>query len=187
MDAISDPVPAVTQDSVFALIRSKQAQIAQAAGAKPVEGDSKLRTQSGVQNVQNSSTENGVSLSKEDQQVVDQLKKRDREVRDHENAHTRAGGAYASQPSYSYQTGPDGKRYAVGGEVQIDASPVANDPAATIDKMIIVKAAALAPAEPSSADRKVAAMADVIRGQAQAELNELRAAERRGEALDTRI
>lgn len=115
-------------------------------------------------------------LSNDEQSVVDQLKARDREVRDHEQAHARVGGAYAGEPSYSYQTGPDGQRYAVGGEVSIDASPVADDPAATIAKMEIVKAAALAPAEPSSQDRKVAAMADAQRNQAVADLAALRAA-----------
>ncbi|MEQ9335590.1 MAG: putative metalloprotease CJM1_0395 family protein, partial [Miltoncostaeaceae bacterium] len=30
--------------------------------------------------------------------------------------HAAAGGQYAGAPSFTYQTGPDGKRYAVGGE-----------------------------------------------------------------------
>ena len=56
--------------------------------------------------------------------------------------------------------GPDGNRYAIGGEVSIDVAPVDGDPEATIAKMEIVKAAALAPAEPSAQDRKVAAIAE---------------------------
>lgn len=127
-----------------------------------------------------------VQLTEAEQQTVDQLKARDSEVRDHEQAHARVGGAYASEPSYSYQVGPDGKRYAVGGEVQIDVSPVTDDPAATIAKMDVVKAAALAPAEPSSADRQVASLADVQRAQAMADLTAQRQAERRGE-VDRRI
>ena len=67
----------------------------------------------------------------------------------------------------------------------IDASPVPDNPEATIAKMMIVKAAALAPAEPSSADRNVAAMADVQLAQAQADLNAMRSEELRGETLDT--
>lgn len=113
-------------------------------------------------------------LNAEEQRVVDQLKARDREVRDHEQAHKRVGGPYASQPTYEYQTGPDGQQYAVGGQVKIDVSPVADDPEATIDKMDVVKAAALAPAEPSSADRQVAAQADAIRTQALGDLAALR-------------
>ncbi|WP_298842682.1 putative metalloprotease CJM1_0395 family protein [uncultured Roseobacter sp.] len=120
-------------------------------------------------------------LTDAEERMVDAMKARDSEVRRHEQAHAAVGGSYASAPSYTYQVGPDGKRYAVGGEVQIDVSPVPDDPAATMTKMEVVKAAALAPAEPSSADRKVAAMADAQRAQAAADLTALRAAERRGD------
>lgn len=126
-------------------------------------------------------------LSEEDQRVVAQLKARDREVRDHEQAHKRVGGPYASQPTYEYQTGPDGQQYAVGGQVKIDVSPVADDPQATIDKMEVVKAAALAPAEPSSADRQVAAQADAIRTQALGDLAAKRREERAEPQVDLRL
>ena len=112
----------------------------------------------------------GSELSEGEQKQVAELKKRDREVRQHEQAHQAAGGQYASAPSYEYQKGPDGQQYAVGGEVQIDASPIPGDPEATIEKMRVVKAAALAPAEPSGQDRKVAAAADAAAQQARAEL-----------------
>lgn len=115
-------------------------------------------------------------LTEADRQMIDQLRARDQEVRDHEQAHARVGGPYAGEPSYSYQTGPDGHRYAIGGEVPIDVSPVADDPEATIAKMLVVKAAALAPAEPSSADRQVASLAEATRMQAIADLAELRQA-----------
>lgn len=102
----------------------------------------------------------GEDLTEEQQKQVDELKKRDAEVRRHEEAHQRVGGQYASAPSYEFQQGPDGKNYAVGGSVQIDTAPVEGDPDATIAKMEIVKRAALAPAEPSGQDRAVAAQAD---------------------------
>jgi hypothetical protein len=92
-----------------------------------------------------------------EQQQVEELKARDREVRLHEQAHARVGGQYAGSPSYEYQRGPDGNNYAVGGQVMIDVAEVPNDPKATIDKMQTVRAAALAPAEPSGADRAIAA------------------------------
>lgn len=113
-------------------------------------------------------------LSEDEQAVVAELSARDREVRNHEEAHARVGGQYAGNPSYSFQEGPDGKQYAIGGEVPIDVSPVPDDPEATIDKMEVVKAAALAPAEPSGQDRRVAALADAQRQQAIADLAELR-------------
>ena len=106
----------------------------------------------------------------QEQQEVQQLQSRDQEVRSHEQAHAAVGGRYAGAPSYSYGLGPDGKQYAVGGEVQIDVAPVAGDPQATVQKMQQVRAAALAPAEPSAADRRIAAQAAQQQVQAQAEL-----------------
>ena len=100
-----------------------------------------------------------------------ELKARDREVRAHEAAHQAVGGQYAGSISYVYERGPDGAQYAVGGEVSISTSPVRGDPQATIDKMRVVRAAALAPAEPSSQDRAVAAEAMQLMLQAQAELS----------------
>ncbi len=106
----------------------------------------------------------------QENQQIQQLKSRDLEVKTHEQAHAAIGGRYASAPSYAYELGPDGKQYAVEGEVQIDISPVAGDPQATVQKMQQVRAAALAPAEPSAADRRIAAEAAQRQIQAQAEV-----------------
>lgn len=112
------------------------------------------------------------------EQVVAQLKARDREVRTHEQAHLSAAGSYATGGiSYNYQTGPDGQKYAVGGSVGIDTSPVSGDPQATIQKMQVVQRAAMAPAQPSSQDFKVASQASQMAAQARAELQTERAAE----------
>ncbi|MEM6942732.1 MAG: putative metalloprotease CJM1_0395 family protein [Pseudomonadota bacterium] len=113
-------------------------------------------------------------LTPAEQDLVDRLRARDQEVRAHEEAHARVGGQYAGSPSYTYQTGPDGKRYAIGGQVSIDVSPVPGDPEATIAKMDRVKAAALAPAEPSSADRRIATIAEAARRDAEAVLSAMR-------------
>jgi hypothetical protein len=113
----------------------------------------------------------------QEQRIIDNLAARDREVRAHEQAHISAGGAYVrGGATYEYENGPDGRRYAVGGEVSIDASPVRDNPEATIAKMQVVRAAALAPAEPSGQDRTVAASAARAEGQARVELAERRAA-----------
>jgi len=110
-------------------------------------------------------------LSKEELEQVEELKDRDREVRTHEQAHKAAAGPYAQGgPTYEYQRGPDGQNYAVGGSVEIDTAPVEGDPEATIEKAQVVRAAALAPAEPSAQDRKVAAAASKMLAQAQSEL-----------------
>lgn len=98
--------------------------------------------------------------TEEEQEEITRLERRDAEVRAHENAHKAAAGRHArGGPTYEYERGPDGRRYAVGGEVQIDTSPVPNDADATILKMRQVRRAALAPAEPSPQDRRVASEA----------------------------
>lgn len=104
-----------------------------------------------------------------EQLIVDALKQRDREVRAHEQAHQAVGGQYASAPSFTMESGPDGGRYATGGKVQIDISAEA-DPEATIRKMQQVQAAALAPVDPSGQDHAVAAKAAQIAMAARAEL-----------------
>ena len=129
---------------------------------------------------------NAQGRSTAEQDVVAKLKARDAEVRQHEQAHAAVGGQYAVSPTYTYQTGPDGQRYAIGGAVSIDVAAIDGDPAATIAKMEIVKAAALAPAEPSSADRQVAALADTQRAQAVADLAALRS-KANGEDVDRRV
>jgi hypothetical protein len=112
----------------------------------------------------------GGEPSEADHEQITEMKKRDREVRTHEQAHKAAGGAYTGSIRLSYQMGPDGKRYAVEGSVPIDVSPVAGDPAATLRKMEVVHRAANAPASPSSADRSVAAQAQRVTQQARAQL-----------------
>jgi len=110
----------------------------------------------------------GQGLTEEEKQRVAELKKRDAEVRAHEAAHVAAGGRYVrGAASFEYESGPDGKKYAVGGEVSIDTSAVSGDPQATIQKMRTVRAAALAPASPSGQDRAVAAAAAAAMAEAQ--------------------
>jgi hypothetical protein len=115
-------------------------------------------------------------LEAEQKQIAD-LAARDREVRAHEQAHAGVGGAHTGGASYTYTRGPDGKRYATDGEVSVDTSAVPGDPAATLTKMDIVRRAALAPAEPSSQDLRVAAQAQATAAQARAELAEQRRTE----------
>ncbi len=102
--------------------------------------------------------------------MIDQLQSRDREVRAHEAAHQAAGGGAVGGASYSYQQGPDGKQYAIGGEVPVDLSSGGGSPEATIAKMARVRAAATAPAEPSGQDLAVAAAASSIEAAARQEL-----------------
>jgi hypothetical protein len=108
-------------------------------------------------------------LDEGQRQQVRELSQRDAEVRTHEMAHKGAAGGHAGAISYSYQLGPDGKRYAVGGEVPLDVSVVRGSPEQTARKMDQIVRAALAPLNPSAADRQIAARAAAQAQKARAE------------------
>ncbi|MBF0433044.1 MAG: hypothetical protein HQK83_17305 [Fibrobacteria bacterium] len=112
------------------------------------------------------------NLTEEEKREVEKLKKRDEEVRQHEQAHVAAAGSYArGGPQFEYTRGPDDKEYAIGGHVNIDSGPIPGDPEATIQKARVVKRAALAPGSPSGEDRNVAAQAARMENEARMELS----------------
>ena len=114
------------------------------------------------------------------ERIVQRLRSIDQKVRAHELAHMSVGGQYAGAPHYTYVRGPDGRLYAVAGEVPIDVSPE-KDPEATVKKMQQVIAAALAPADPSPQDYRVAALASQQMAKALNELAKKRAKELYGD------
>jgi len=117
------------------------------------------------------SAADGKPLSAEQEEQVRELKDRDRQVKAHEAAHQAAAGGQArGGAAFEYQTGPDGKSYAIGGHVDIEVSPVRGNPQATLQKAQTAQRAALAPADPSGQDRAVAAAAAQMAAQAQAEM-----------------
>jgi len=123
------------------------------------------------------------ALTTSEKKQVEKLKKRDAEVRRHEQAHLTAAGPYSKgAPQYEYKKGPDGKQYAVGGHVEIDTAEVEGDPEATLKKARIIKQAALAPQEPSQQDQKIARKAEKMVQKAERELQEQKAEQTRAEA-----
>lgn len=119
-------------------------------------------------------------LSEEDQRDVEELKRIDRKVHTHEQAHLSTAGGYARGGAhYDYVTGPDGNRYANSGHVNIDTSPE-KSPEATLRKAATVRRAALAPADPSPADRQIAAEAVKMSQEAQKQLAQERTSENEG-------
>jgi hypothetical protein len=113
----------------------------------------------------------GSEISSAELREIQKLQQRDAEVKAHEQAHLATAGQYATGgATFSYKTGPNGRRYATGGEVPIDLSKE-KDPQATLVKMTQVRRAALAPANPSAADRNIAARASMIAAEAMSELN----------------
>ncbi|MGA2082324.1 MAG: putative metalloprotease CJM1_0395 family protein [Holophaga sp.] len=142
---------------------------AQTGGAQPPGGTAKAQPGSGQGSAKGAG--DTVQLSPQAAALVAKLKARDADVHAHEEAHAAAGGALITGgPDYTYQQGPDGHSYAVGGDVTIDTSGVPGNPAATLAKARQVQAAALAPADPSGQDENVAAQAAAMAAQAAAQL-----------------
>lgn len=111
-------------------------------------------------------------FSEQELQQLKQLKSRDRTVRAHESAHIAAGGNLVhGGAQFDFQRGADGVQYAVGGEVKIDTAKIVGNPEATLEKANQIQAAALAPAQPSSQDRAVAAQAAQMAIEARAEIS----------------
>ncbi len=125
-----------------------------------------------------------IQFSAAEKQVLRKLQARDIHVKTHEQQHMAAGGAHVrGGPTFQYTMGPDGKSYAVGGEVQLDVSPVPNNPEATIAKAQTIRRAALAPSDPSGADQAIAASATQMENNARLELLK-KSAETSGQVSD---
>ncbi|MBW6488138.1 MAG: hypothetical protein K0A91_03615 [Sulfurimonas sp.] len=105
-------------------------------------------------------------LSIDEKILVQELQSRDVEVRSHESAHQGAGGGMTGGASFTYQQGPDGRMYAIGGEVSISI-PSGSTPQETIRNAQQAIAAAMAPSDPSGQDFAVASSAMVMLMKAQ--------------------
>lgn len=154
---------------------------------KEEDKDSKFVVENSQENTQTKNKEkeedkektqkvNGKDLTEEQVRQVRELEKIDREVRAHEAAHQAAGGALAGAASYGYTRGPDNRMYAVEGEVPIRMQK-GNTPEETIANAMQVIAAAMAPADPSPQDYKVAANAMQMQNDARMEQAKLKAQE----------
>lgn len=132
----------------------------------PTEVDESENSTEDTEPKKNKANDN--ELSDDEKQLVYKLQARDTEVRAHEAAHQAAGGGMTGGANYSYQRGPDGKMYAIGGEVSI-SMPGGSDPDELIANAQQVIAAALAPANPSGQDMAVASGARALMIEAERE------------------
>jgi hypothetical protein len=107
-------------------------------------------------------------LTAVDRQRVDELQRIDSAVRQEEKAHAARAGRFAGPPTYTFERGPDGKRYAVAGSVSIRLDLPLSDPATVERALEAVRQAALAPHAPSAQDFRVARLAAMLAGQARA-------------------
>lgn len=115
-------------------------------------------------------------LSEADKAMLRELEARDMAVRAHEMAHMAAGAGLTGGATFTYQVGPDGKQYAIGGEVSINISS-GSTPEDTVNRAQRILSAATAPSDPSSADRAVAMQASQMLAMAQIEIARERQAE----------
>lgn len=167
---------AVLEVSGESKTENSKTSVKRAATGEPtsaVRGDAADRVEISAEarrKTRESNSFNRTELSVQKEAMLRKLQASDLRVRAHERAHLAAAGGVARRgASYSGTRGPDGRFYATGGEVAIDASPVPGDPDATIIKAETIRRAALAPANPSSQDRAVAARASAMAAKARAE------------------
>ncbi|MCD6259625.1 MAG: hypothetical protein J7J31_08510 [Helicobacteraceae bacterium] len=99
-------------------------------------------------------------LEPSEEQMLMELQARDAEVRQHEAAH-KSAGAPTGAANYTYQKGPDGRMYAIGGEVSVTMKS-GSTPEETIANAQAVIASAMAPADPSPQDHAVASSARMM-------------------------
>ncbi|MCW1360998.1 putative metalloprotease CJM1_0395 family protein [Campylobacter sp. US33a] len=130
------------------------------------------------ENKENKQTQNvnGVELDAKQLQQLRELQSIDRNVKAHEAAHQAAGGGLAGAASFTYTRGPDNQMYAVAGEVPIKMQK-GRTPEETIANARQIIAAAMAPADPSPQDYKVAANAVKMEFEARAEAMKIKAEE----------
>jgi hypothetical protein len=177
----STAAPKAAGDAVITQKPNSTATYTESIGAgRKREASNSTNTSAAPQTTPQSASSNNAIKSQQElendpqvQREVARLKRIEQKVKAHEAAHKAAGGPYTGAASYQYTTGPDGRRYIVGGEVSIDTSE-AGSPQATITKMQIVQRAAMAPADPSPQDRAVAAAAAAKETKARSELREMK-------------
>jgi len=139
---------------------------AQKGAQNPTAPDSSSKTTAGKRDANQLGTK---QLTPDQERLVQELAESDAKVRAHESAHQAAAGSLAGAVSFTYETGPDGKSYAVGGEVSVDMSS-GRTPEETIAKAEQILSAALAPADPSPQDLVVAAEAAQMEAVARQEI-----------------
>ena len=98
-------------------------------------------------------------LSASERADLAKLQQRDQQVKQEEKAHAAVAGDLAGPINYVYQRGPDGRQYAVGGSVSVQATTVTGDPEEAKRLSGRMAAAAHAATSPSAQDLATARLA----------------------------
>lgn len=133
-------------------------QLAQKLGEKDSENKKEIQNLFSKEDIVDISGENRYDEN-DYQRVLEKFKNSDSQIRTHEQAHA-ANGNTTTPISYKYQVGPDGKLYAVGGEVHLDTS-LPKDPKAAAFKLTQIQKASSAPSQMSGADSHIAIQANL--------------------------
>lgn len=170
--AYSRPAPSIAPAAPTTGTNGEPSEDHSATGAAaPADAEPGNAGATGAQTTPESKDTDEQGLTDQEQRDVQELRDRDREVRAHEQAHLAAAGQYARGGiQYTFERGPDNRQYAVGGQVSVDTSKVPGDPEATLRKAETLRRAALAPANPSSQDRSVAAQMTRMAAQARQDI-----------------
>ncbi len=114
---------------------------------------------------------------------VQRLRMREQQVKAHEMAHKAVAGDLAGPVKYEYTRGPDGRLYITGGEVPLRIKE-GRTPEETAQIARRIRRAALAPADPSPQDIRVAVKAAIMEMKATMEMVKERI---RGENIDIKV
>ena len=148
---------------------------------KPKTEYEKLQAKEEEKKTKEAKKSSDTELSEDEKRLVLDLQSRDAEVKAHESAH-QSGGASTGAATFSYQQGPDGKMYAIGGEVSISVKS-GSTPQETIANARAVMSAALAPADPSGQDQAVASSAAMMIAKAEQQIAKEKQSELTGKVV----
>lgn len=149
MDVITDSFDNVTMGQLFNKLSQKYAQLDKLEATQKLENKDYFEKGTLASNVD----------EKDFQRVLEKFKNTDAKIRSHEQIHASIG--HTTTPiSYTYQEGPDGKMYAVGGHVRLDTS-IPDDPKAAQFKLDQIRKSASAPVDSSGADSMISSQANL--------------------------
>ena len=152
MDIVTDTFNKMSINQIYSQLSSKYTQLNKIEKAEEVEATQKrdyIEQSSGIDKYD----------EKDFAKVLEKFKQTDTNIRSHEQIHASIGHTTAPI-AYTYQEGPDGKMYAVGGSVRLDTS-IPNDPKAAAFKLDMLQKAASGPTDSSAADNTIAAQSNL--------------------------
>ena len=147
MDVITDQFDSISINQLYAKLSSKFEQL------NKIEKKDEIDVVRTKDYIESSSVENNYD-EQDFARVLDKFRSKDTEIRAHEQTHASIGHT-TSPISYNYQSGPDGKMYAVGGSVRMDTS-MPDDPKAAAFKLDMLQKAASGTSHLSGADNIIA-------------------------------